>query len=42
MILQLRILEPAQKEIDEAFEYYEKQVEGLGYQFIDEVLDGFK
>ncbi|MDR9418894.1 type II toxin-antitoxin system RelE/ParE family toxin [Gracilimonas sp.] len=40
--MKLRLLKPAENEIDEAFEYYEEQLEGLGYKFIDEVLDGFK
>ena len=29
-------LPPAQLEIDEAFDWYEKQAVGLGYEFLDE------
>lgn len=40
--MKLRILQPAQKEMDEACEYYEEHLGGLGYRFIEDVLNGFK
>lgn len=32
----IRILKPAQSELDEAFEYYETQLPNLGFEFIEE------
>lgn len=40
--MKLRVLKPAQKEIDDAFDFYEEQVQGLGIEFIDDILKGFK
>jgi plasmid stabilization system protein ParE len=36
-MLNIEFLEVAQKELDDAFEYYEYQQENLGYRFISEV-----
>jgi hypothetical protein len=40
--LEIRVLNPASEEIDEAFQYYEEDLEGIGYRFIIEVLEGFE
>lgn len=37
--MQVRFLEPAFIELDDAIEYYEIQLQGLGKKFLDEVLD---
>ncbi|HQI42399.1 MAG: hypothetical protein B6D44_02400 [Ignavibacteriales bacterium UTCHB2] len=37
--MQVRFLEPASIELDDAIEYYEIQLQGLGKKFLDEVLD---
>lgn len=34
--MRLALLTPAQQELDEAFAWYESQVVGLGYGFLDE------
>ena len=36
--MEVRFLNAAQIELDEAFYYYEEQIEGLGHDFIKEVL----
>ena len=36
--MEIRLLEPAQRELDEAVEYYAKQLPGLGEAFLVEVL----
>lgn len=36
--MEIRLLKPAQNEMDRAFEYYEKQMPGLGQEFADDVL----
>lgn len=36
------MLKPAQYELDDAFDYYESQVPGLGAEFLDDVLTAFK
>lgn len=35
--MKIVFLEPAQKEMNEAAQFYEKQVEDLGFRFLDEV-----
>ncbi len=37
--MKIEFLEPAQQELDEAIEYYNAQVVGLGNQFLDEVVN---
>ncbi len=37
-----QFLEPAQQELDEAFEYYEYQQAGLGYRFVQEVYNAIE
>ena len=37
--MKIEFLEPAQHELDEAIEYYNAQVVGLGNQFLDEVVN---
>ena len=39
---EIRLLEAAQKELDDAYDYYEAQATGLGSQFIDEMLGTMK
>ena len=34
--MKVRFLAPARQELDEAFGWYEQQVRGLGYEFLDE------
>jgi hypothetical protein len=34
----IQLLGPAQEEIDEAHAYYELQMKGLGFQFLDELF----
>ena len=36
--MNVRFLKTAQIELDESFDYYEEQIEGLGHDFIMEVL----
>jgi len=36
--MKIEFLEQAQDELDEAIEYYDNEVEGLGQVFLDEVL----
>ena len=36
--MDVRFLTTAQIELDESFDFYEQQIEGLGYDFIMEVL----
>lgn len=38
----IRLLLPAQRELDEAFDYYEEQRNGLGREFLEEVLSALK
>lgn len=40
--MEIRLLNVAQKELDESFEFYEEQMEGLGYDFLAEILATFK
>lgn len=40
--MRVRLLAPAQIELDEAFAWYEKEHEGLGQHFIREVQDTLK
>lgn len=35
--MKIRFLTPAERELDEAFEYYESHLGGLGYKFIAEI-----
>ena len=35
--MKVRFLEPAELELDDAFHYYQSTLEGLGYEFIDEI-----
>lgn len=35
----IEFIEPASIELDDAFEYYELQIRGLGKKFLDEVLE---
>lgn len=37
--MNVRFLAPAQKELDEAVEYYESQLPGLGIQFLSEIRE---
>lgn len=36
----LEIIEPAEIELDDAYEYYEYEIEGLGKNFLDEFKKG--
>ena len=40
--MEIRLLTPAQIELDDAYTYYEQQVSGLGTLFLDQTLDAFK
>lgn len=40
--MDIRFLKAAQIELDESFIFYEDQMTGLGYEFIDEVEDTIK
>jgi plasmid stabilization system protein ParE len=40
--MKIRLLNVAIEEIDEAYEYYEDQMPGLGNEFLSEILDAFK
>ena len=35
--MKIRFLAPARKELDDAYEWYERQVHGLGLEFLDEI-----
>lgn len=37
--MQIRFIEPASIELDDAIEYYEMQLNGLGKRFLDEVIE---
>ncbi len=37
--MRVKIIEPAEIELNDAFEYYENELDGLGYRFIDEFND---
>lgn len=37
--MQIRFIEPASIELDDAIEYYEMQLNGLGKGFLDEVIE---
>ncbi|MBK7380906.1 MAG: type II toxin-antitoxin system RelE/ParE family toxin [Ignavibacteriales bacterium] len=37
--MQVEFIEPASIELDDAIEYYDLQVKGLGQRFLDEVLE---
>jgi len=41
-MLNIEFLDIAQKELDDAFEYYEYQQDNLGYKFISEIQDSLK
>lgn len=36
--MKIRFLSPAERELDEAYEYYESQISGLGNEFLDEIM----
>jgi hypothetical protein len=40
--VEIRLLKPAQAELDDEIIYYEEQVSGLGIEFLDEILKTFK
>jgi hypothetical protein len=40
--VEIRLLRPAQIELDEGIIYYEEQVRGLGFEFLNEITDTFK
>jgi len=40
--MKIRFLEVAQIELDESFDYYEEQIEGLGHDFLKEILAAIK
>ena len=40
--MEIRLLKSAQAEMDDGITYYEEQVNGLGFEFLDEILDTFK
>ncbi len=40
--MEIRLLTPAEKELEDAFDFYEKQIRGLGSEFIDDILAAFK
>jgi hypothetical protein len=40
--LKTRFLSPASTELDEAIKYYNQQVSGLGYRFIEEISDALE
>lgn len=37
--MRVKIIEPAEIELNDAFEYYENELEDLGYRFLDEFND---
>jgi len=40
--VEIRLLKPAQTEMDDAIVWYEEQFSGLGIEFLDEILETFK
>jgi plasmid stabilization system protein ParE len=40
--VEIRLLKPAQTELDDGIVYYERQLSGLGIKFLDEILETFK
>jgi len=40
--MEIRLLDVAQQEMDESFEFYEEQMAGLGHDFLTEILTAFK
>jgi len=40
--MNIRFLEIARHELDEAFEWYENQLDGLGYRFLNEIDSGVR
>ena len=40
--MEIRLLKPAQTELDDGIVWYEEQVSGLGIEFLDEILETFK
>ncbi len=40
--MKFKIIEPAESELDDAFEFYEYELPGLGLKFIDEFRKGVK
>ena len=40
--MEIRLLKPAQAELDDGIIYFEEQVSGLGIEFLDEILETFK
>ena len=39
--MEIQLLETAKLELDEAYEYYEDQLPGLGAEFLSEILSAF-
>jgi len=39
--VKIQVLAPAQEELDEAHDYYEEQLPGLGDEFLKEILSAF-
>lgn len=39
--MEIRLLDAAKKELDEAHDYYEKQLTGLGVEFLQDILSTF-
>jgi len=37
--MRVKIIEPAEIELNDAFEYYENELEDLGYRFLEEFND---
>lgn len=42
MSMEIRLLNVAQQEMDESFEFYEEQMTGLGHDFLAEILATLK
>lgn len=40
--MEIRLLKPAQVELDDGIIWYDDQVSGLGNEFLNEILDTFK
>lgn len=40
--MEIRLLKPAQVELDDGIIWYDDQVRGLGNEFLNEILDTFK